>query len=147
MDIRDVLITINQAIPVLQRLSSVLQDAHEAEQHAAQSVAKKDEAEKAYRQAHSERAQIIEAIENLKKQHESIVASHAVDYAVRIGDASASILVAKQTAERRIAELEAETAKAESDAAQRIASAVLEAEAVEARVKNAEAALEALKRA
>ena len=124
-----------------------LQDADTALKEVQESVAKKAEAETAYKQAHGERAQIIEAIENLKKQHEGLMASQAAETQARIGDASAGILAAKHAAEKRISEIKAEVAKAASDAAQRIGKAEAAADEAEARVKKAEAALEALKRA
>jgi hypothetical protein len=68
MDTRSTLVTINQVIPALQQLAAVMSEAHDAEKLAAESIKKKDEAETAYKQAYSERAQIAEGIKNLKAQ-------------------------------------------------------------------------------
>ena len=109
--------------------------------------ARKVEAETAYRQAHGERAQIIEGIENLKKQYAQLSADLPAAYADARAETAKRIGAAKADADSKIVVYAQSIAKAESDAAQRIAKAEAAANEAESRVKRAEAALEALKRA
>jgi len=109
--------------------------------------AKKAEAETGYRQAHSERAQIIEAIENLKAQYAKLSVDAPAMYAEKIKGLDAEVLAAKAEAHRKIETVKASSAKAESEAAQRLAKAEAAANEAEARVKKAEVALAALKSA
>lgn len=145
MDTRDVLVTINQALPVLQRLAEVLPEALNAEQHTSEAIAKKEEAEAAYRLAHAERGQIIEALENLKAQAKHLEDSYSNRSNELARKLEAEVDAAKDAAQKAIAEHQDAVAVAEADAAQRIARAELEAAEAEARVEVAKKALADLK--
>jgi len=147
MDFHNALVGIGQLEALLPGIKAGLESASKSEQEIKALAKQKLEAETGYRQAHSERAQIIEAIDNLKAQYADAEKSLAKQHATNIEHYSKLVSEAAAAAEKKIALVHGHASKIEAEAAQRIAKAEVEADAAEARVKRAEAALEALKKA
>lgn len=128
------------AVDVIEASAAVQAEVEAAEK-------RREAAELGYRQAHGERAQIIEAIENLKKQFEEQQDIYRADSQRLDDERNERARQAEKDTDVFVALQAQRASSAESEAAQRIAAAVVEAEEVEARVVAAKAALEALKRA
>jgi len=150
MDSRDARIAVNQAkafLVMVNNLVEAIEVSADAESRTAAAVAAREEAEVGYRLAHNERAQIIEAIENLKAQHTKAYTDLNAERVEALELARVSVLDANLAAFARIAAVKAEVEKVEADAAQRIAAAEVAVTEAEARIETAKEALEALKRA
>jgi hypothetical protein len=138
----------SRAKPLLRTVSDLVEavgKAADLEKEVKALQTQKTEAETGYRQAHEERAQIIEAIENLKTQYAKSSADLAARYAEQIKKLEQSVEDAKIEANSKILAAEGSAKMAESYAAQRITAAEIKASEVEERVEKAKKALADLK--
>ena len=150
MDLNEVKDSISRVKPVLSLVLDIEQivDAGiEAEKQAAAAIQAKDEAEVAYRLAHSQRGQIQDEIEKL-----GVALQERQDYyraeAQKIVDQhSENVASAEKSVHEFIASLQDAASRAESEAKERIEKAEAAAEEAEARAVKAQEALDALKRA
>lgn len=134
-------------LKVVNDLAEGLEKAAEMEKELKVLEARKAVEEQALAQVVMQRGNVIADAAAESKKLQALRVSQAAEYAAKIGDESARILAAKQAADKRIAELKAEVASAEAGSKVRVALAEAAAAEVEARVKKAEEALAALKRA
>lgn len=134
-------------LKVVNDLAEGLEKAAEMEKELKVLEARKAVEEQALAQVVMQRGNVIADAAAESKKLQALRVSQAAEYAAKIGDESARILAAKQAADKRISELKAEVASAEAFSKSRISIAESAAAAAEARVKNAEQALAALKRA
>lgn len=132
---------------VVNNLVSAVDYAVEIEKEVKALEVRKVDAEKGYQQAEVERVQTISATENLKQQYAKLSADLPAAYSVEREKSDRAVADMLADAEKQIVAMHESVKKAESNSAQRISRAEVAAAEAEARVKKAEAALEALKRA
>jgi hypothetical protein len=108
---------------------------------------RKEDAETAYRLAVADRAQIVEAIENLKAQFAEAQAHYQRENQRLVDQHTEDVAKAEKAVQEFIASMGESAEEAEAHSRERIKKANAAADEAEARVVKAQEALEALKRA
>ena len=132
---------------VVNQLVEAVEYAAEIEKEVKALEAKRAAEDRAYQQAHGERAQIIEAIVNLKEQYAQLGQDLAKQYAEAQANFSEAMSKASTKADEYVAEVKRiaqETARVAVGKAEKAEAELAE---VESRVEAAKQALDALKRA
>lgn len=145
MDLHTFNVVISQLEQAIPHIKAAVNEAEAVSQSIKDLKAQKLEAETGYRQAYSDRAQIIEAIENLKKQHAQIEKDGIEKHAAVMAGFEKAVNEVRSASSDKIREWQSRAEKAEADSRSRVAAAVAAAVEAEKQLAAKRAAYEQFK--